>query len=105
MKISLKEVDCVVRSYIPDPHETFATDYNLDEFPIHMIVSVDIYLRDINDCPFARGNWMCDIRFNDGGMYCIKLPAEMEREDVYRFYEPLIVTLENFKHSKVQGDL
>lgn len=87
---------------MPGPHETFATDYNLHEFPIHMIQSVDIYLRDKLDCPFATGNWLCDIQFNDGTLYCIKLPLEMEEKEVYRFYQPLIEKIEGFKRSKMQ---
>ena len=95
MNITVKEASCVVRDSIPVPDETFATDFYMDEFPIHMVKSLSIYLRDAFDCPFGRSNWLCDVNFKDGGLYCVKLPANMREEDVMRYFKPLIDAVEN----------
>jgi hypothetical protein len=99
--INIEKVDCANRIKIPDKNESFSTDYNLNEFPIQMIKSVDIYFRDKIDCPFAKGNWICDIKFNDGFFYCIKLPVEMKEEDVLRYFDPLINKLDELNKNNL----
>jgi hypothetical protein len=97
MELKVTKVDCFNRDSIPDENETIADDLNFDEL-VKNIKSMNIYFRYPRDCPFARGNWLIDLQFKDGGLLCLKLPKEMTEEKVHKFCHPLIDYFKNKAH-------
>lgn len=93
-EIKFEEVSGVNRKEIPPPGSDISEIMNLTPDMIDAIVKVNIYLRDARDCPFARGNWLIDIRCKNGEMLCVKLPKEMPRDSVRGYAAPLIKLLE-----------
>lgn len=85
-----KSVDCILIDEESAKNLDITEVYNLDKFPIERAVGLYVYLRDERDCPFARGNWMIDIVFDDGEIQCIKLPKEITEEQVNKWLQPLI---------------
>jgi hypothetical protein len=88
MDISGKEVSCLNRLSVPKEGENILDDTNLRDF-IKEIEDYVVYFRDPIDCPFARGNWIIDIKFKDGEMFCMKLPKEMDVDQVMDWVRPL----------------
>lgn len=88
MKIIGEKVECSNRYEIPLEGETIADDFKIELMLPH-IDTVNYYLRKQEECPFNRGNWIIDIRFIEGNLFCIKLPKEMTEENVIKFIKPL----------------
>lgn len=100
--IVLRKIDGCNRESIPEKGETIATDFTelfVDTEVFNSITSVDIYYRTTQDCPFGRGNWIADISIGNN-CFCIKLPRQMKREEVFQYFEPLILALEKIKQKK-----
>ena len=98
MKTILKEVKCLNRNDIPKKGETIADDFHLEKL-VPNVLEMNVYIRDEDECPFHRGNWMIDIDLIDGTTFAIKLPKEMAEEDVKNFIKPLVDLLEEHKKS------
>jgi hypothetical protein len=97
MKVS--NVSCQNRLSTPDDNETIYTDMPDLKESVSDMMEVTIYKRLKEDCPFARGNWMCDIVYSSNERYCIKLPLSMNEDDVVQYFKPLIDDL-NSKDNK-----
>ncbi len=88
--ITIREVEALNRQEIPGPEDDISEIIDLTPEEISKITGIDIYMRDANACPLARGNWIIDITQKNGGIMCIKLPKQMKREDVLQYALPLI---------------
>ena len=82
------EVNGQTRDTIPTDKETIADDINIEKL-LPILMGFEVYVRPKEACPWARGNWILDFIFNDGQIYCIRLPIEMSDEHVYAFIKPL----------------
>lgn len=97
MRCELHKVNGVNRQSKPRDDQTIATDFEIDKM-IPLIKNIRLYLRQPKDCPFARGNWMIDLYFKDGGIYSIKLPLEMTEKEINDYAKPLIEQFYEIKH-------
>lgn len=86
MSVKIEKIGGTHRKSIPGIHETIYDDFDI---PIDHIKSVMVYFRDKNRCPFNRGNWIIDIEYIDGSIFCIKLPKEMAEVHVINWAKPL----------------
>lgn len=95
----IKKVESFNRKETPLPNETIYDDciFNLPN-----ILSLDIYYRTPEQCPFNRGNWVTDIVYTDHTAIAFKLPKDMPREAVVAFYQPLINDLEKYRNSQLK---
>lgn len=84
--ITEQAIDCLNRNSIPADEENILTDFGEDAFV--NAISLVVYFRDANDCPFGRGNWIGDVNFSDGSILCIKLPKEMSVEKMKSYFSP-----------------
>lgn len=84
----VKEVKGFVRGVIPEKDETIFTDFPELEANANFIDDVKYYYRAVDDCPFARGNWIIDIELF-GNIFALKLPLSMHANDVIRYIKPL----------------
>lgn len=100
MKIISEHVQSVNRTSIPKENETISDDYYIEKM-IPLIYSVEVYMRDKKECPRNRGNWIIDIRFKEGDLFCIKLPIEMTEEHMTKWFAPMREKLEYYKNSKM----
>jgi hypothetical protein len=87
INIKLRKVDGMTRGSVPDEGVTIFDDFDFD---IDSIDYFDIYLREPQDCPFGRGNWLIDIYSKDDRLLCIRLPMEMSESQVFAYAKPLI---------------
>lgn len=94
---NLKKVDCFLRESIPTNQETILTDFDIKP---ENIVSLKVYFRSPQDCPFGRGNWIIDAVNIQNKVECIKLPKEMTEEQVLAFIKPLTDILDKRKNAK-----
>lgn len=92
MKIFAELVEGLSRSSIPEKGTTVLDDMDIN---VPFIAFVDIYRRNKEDCPFNRGNWICDITFKDGELVCLKLPLEMPETDLLIYFKPIISHLKS----------
>jgi hypothetical protein len=89
MHILEHEVNVFNRKTMPKDGETIADDINFDKL-LPIMHSLSYYYRDPEACPFNHGNWILDIQFKDGDIYCFKYPKEMTRERFVEFIQPLL---------------
>lgn len=68
--------------------ENIEDHFKIEEL-LKIISSLSFYYRDPICCPFARGNWVVDLHFTDGGIYSIKLPKSMSEERIHKYLKPL----------------
>ncbi len=96
--LEVREYDCINRLGIPEKGITVIEDLKISNDRLNLLkeqlTNIEIYKREKEDCPFNRGNWICDQYYGDNiygdNIFCIKLPIEMEEEDVMKFFKPLI---------------
>jgi hypothetical protein len=93
--ITAQEVHAVNRNSIPDINITIFDDMDL---PLDLIKSVNYYLRPAEVCPFGRGNWILDILFLNGTIYCVKLPIEMTEEHFMFYINPVLEYIKDKMH-------
>jgi hypothetical protein len=93
--LRIENVKCLNRTTAPPDDANIIDDVGLSAEAISGIITITIYKRLPEDCPFARGNWMIDLKFKDGCTYCVKLPCSMSEEQVKKFCQPLIDILKN----------
>ncbi|HEY2811795.1 MAG TPA: hypothetical protein VGJ00_10465 [Rhabdochlamydiaceae bacterium] len=92
MQIVGEKVQGYNHSEMPEAGETIADSWDLDIL-LPMIRSASYYFRSPQDCPFARGNWLLDIRMKDGQLLCFKFPKEMTEKRFIEFLQPLLLKM------------
>lgn len=92
-EIEIKKIDSMVRSEVPEDGADVFSDFFLSHDEIDRIkknlTALKIYKREKEECPFNRGNWVCD-QFYGENIFCIKLPIGMKEKDVLKYFKPLI---------------
>lgn len=87
----IKEVGGFTRRTIPDKSEDISEIVNINHIiDYNLLRYVHIYLRSPEECPFARGNWMVEMYSSDENITIIRLPKEMQKEEVIRYCDPLL---------------
>ena len=94
MPITMMHVDCLDRSKAPSPDETIDDDLHLNELCKAGVYRYDVYLRDKESCPWGRGSWMIDLWRDEDIVMSVKLPIEMNQEEVDRYCAPLALIFE-----------
>lgn len=89
MAITARYVDSKVLNRIPDDNETIEDFIDLNKTMPH-VASIAYYFRAPEDCPFARGNWILDLKLKDGNITCFKFPKEMSEDHFLKFLIPLL---------------
>ena len=92
--ITVQAVEGYHRKTIPNENESVLDHF---DFNIETISSVVVYQRSPEDCPLARGNWVIDVKFDDGHLLALKLPKEMTPEQMRKYCQPLIDECEKYK--------
>jgi hypothetical protein len=98
--LEVKSVECINRNSIPPENETIADDCQIEKL-ISNLKSIDVYFRDKEVCPFNRGNWIIDMLFDNGLLFSLKLPKEMDETHVMKWIKPLYDGLDEYKKSKM----
>ncbi len=93
MQILAQECEGIVIHDIPN--DKIDDWVNFSVLPFEHLSQVKVYKRPKEECPFNRGNWVCDIIFDDGKIIVIKLPLKMTQEQVDVFCEPLLKRWKN----------
>jgi hypothetical protein len=89
MEVTLEEVDGQTLRYMPSEGETIADYLNLDELNKHM-EAICVYQRSAEDCPWARGNWILDVRLKNDQLLCWRFPIEMSSKFAKKFFAPIV---------------
>lgn len=100
MKFELKTVNTFNRTKIPEEHETISDDVDIASLLPH-IIKVDVYLRNPDECPKDRGNWMIDFGFKNGDIFSLKLPIQMTTDQIDRYMMPLTDILNGLIREKM----
>ena len=93
MNIAFQEVNCRVRHEIPSENETIADDFDID-LMCEILSGINVYRREKEHCPYARGNWMIDFIVDGRASLCLKLPLEMTEQQIDTWIKPLTDRLE-----------
>ena len=85
LSITGRTVNCVVRHEGPkEPGESLVESFGLQW---NRIDNIRVYKRMPFDCPLNRGNWLIDIYYDNGTVFCIKLPLNWSGEEVDEYME------------------
>lgn len=99
MKVMGRFVDTWHRTTIPPKDILSDLPKIFNESLFNKINYLQIYYRGPYECPFGRGNWICDFCTKEGEiLFCIKLPRQMSEATVKNYYQPLIDLINARKH-------
>jgi hypothetical protein len=96
-----KKIQSIVKDRIPEEDETFADNFDLDEFPIYKIRNIQIYFAECCKCNNAKDYWVCEILFADDEICQLKLDGGIHHKDVLRFFKPLIDRVESHHNTNI----
>lgn len=86
--MKMQSVQSLNKHAPPLPGETIADDFDVVAI-VEAGLSISVYPRAKEDCPFNRGNWIIDFKLGGDVKFCLKLPIQMKEEEVLSWLKPL----------------